>query len=459
MRIAILVIALVFICSCNDRSGITQMQAAIDNGEYAQMVALCEDFKGNPKRNISLELGLEKLKTAYSEERVAKNYFIEILSREESDQVLVKYGAATIIEHCDTIAFLNLVNNQSLTPGSQYLQHAFDIAYAPTCPRMLRFLSDLYLTQMQDAIDNHEYAQMVALCEDYEGIPKRNVALKLGIEKLKIAYGEELVAKNYFIEILSREESDPVLVQLGASAIMENCDTLAFLELVKTQSSILGSQYLQNAFDIDSGAICPIMQRYLHDLKLINYAIDDSIGLYQSDVHKIDEIISQKQSEFQTTIDRINEISDMSWKEYYFYVISSEGNNTYEVAKAKKGISQSLSYNYDNIKGTQEVQTSAFEIRHSILVTSSLDIGKGLYRFNAYKNGTQIVKNVDGFNQEWDIYRGVEPDKLDKEKKNLEKKKRKLRAEYKRLQKNRDIHSWRMSIFMATKKSYSNILN
>jgi hypothetical protein len=111
------------------------------------------------------------------------------------------------------------------------------------------------------------------------------------------------------------------------------------------------------------------------------------------------------------------------------------------------------------LKGKKDLPEDMFENRHVILITSSLDIGKGLYRFNAYKSGTQIINTKDGFTQEWDIYQGVEPDELKEETRNLEKEKLKLRAYYKTLQNKREIQGKRMSIFMNTKMSYSNIFN
>jgi hypothetical protein len=459
LRIAIPVIALVFIYACSDSSGITQMQAAIDNGDYTQMVSLCELYKNNPKRKIALELGLEQMKSAYNQELIARKYFSDILSRKEADWVLVEQGASAIIENCDTIAFLKLVETQSSIPGSEFLQNAFDISSGIICPSLQKHLNNLTLINMQAAIDNGDYTQMVSLCELYKNNPKRKIALELGLEQMKSAYNQELIARKYFSDILSRKEADWVLVEQGASAIIENCDTLAFLKLVKPQSSIPGSEFLQNAFDIGSGAICPIMQRYLHNLKLINYAIDDSIGFYQSDIHKIDAIISQKQSEFQTNMDRIKEIRDMSYKEYYFYVFSSVDKPRYEVAKVKSNYEWRVSSGYSDLKGKKDLPEDMFENRHVILITSSLDIGKGLYRFNAYKSGTQIINTKDGFTQEWDIYQGVEPDELKEETRNLEKEKLKLRAYYKTLQNKREIQGKRMSIFMNTKMSYSNIFN
>ena len=98
------------------------MQAAIDNGDYTQMVSLCELYKNNPKRKIALELGLEQMKSAYNQELIARKYFSDILSRKEADWVLVEQGASAIIENCDTLAFLKLVETQSSIPVSEFLQ-------------------------------------------------------------------------------------------------------------------------------------------------------------------------------------------------------------------------------------------------------------------------------------------------------------------------------------------------
>ena len=186
MRIAIPVIALVFIYACSDSSGITQMQAAIDNGDYTQMVSLCELYKNNPKRKIALELGLEQMKSAYNQELIARKYFSDILSRKEADWVLVEQGASAIIENCDTIAFLKLVETQSSIPGSEFLQNAFDISSGIICPSLQKHLNNLTLINMQAAIDNGDYTQMVSLCELYKNNPKRKIALELGLEQMKI---------------------------------------------------------------------------------------------------------------------------------------------------------------------------------------------------------------------------------------------------------------------------------
>ena len=266
-------------------------------------------------------------------------------------------------------------------------------------------------SSVQKSIDKKDYPKLVNLCEKYKDKPEKSIAVEMALEELKTVYDEQLVAKKYFIDILRRSESDVMMAEFAVSAINSNCDTTAFLNLMKKREPFPGSSYLQEAFeDYSSKESCDRINHYISVLSSINYSIDDTIKHYQEYMKGLEVSLITVEMANDIVVRRIEELS--TWRQYYFHIIAAHGDNQYEVIPVRKDVEYLISMQYSRYKGSETINANMFEKRHAILVTDSKDIGKGLYKFYAYKSGTIAVETNDGFTQDWVVYQSPESDKL-----------------------------------------------
>ena len=293
-------------------------------------------------------------------------------------------------------------------------------------------------SSVQKSIDKKDYPKLVNLCEKYKDKPEKSIAVEMGLEALSDVYGDQLISKKYFTDILRRSESEPLLVGYAVASILSNCDTISFLNLMKKREPFPGNSYLKSAFEKHSIAkSCDRMDQFLSVLSSINYAIDDTIKYSRAELDTIDAqslVIGMAKDNVSK---RVEEMS--AGRQYYFYVVAAntksayekqmsaydemiaagtpaagtpaaDDDNEYEVVPMKKDMEFLVNFRYSQLKGSEDLKANMFEKRHALLLTDSKDIGKGLYRFYAYKSGTKQIETTDGFTQDWDVLQHVEYD-------------------------------------------------
>jgi hypothetical protein len=266
-------------------------------------------------------------------------------------------------------------------------------------------------SSVQKAIDKKDYPGLVNLCEKYKAKPEKSIAVEMGLEALSAVYDDQLIAKKYFTDVLRRSESESLLVEYAVVSIVSNCDTISFLNLMKKREPFPGNSYLKSAFEKHSIAkSCDMMDQYLSVLSSINYAIDDTIKHYEEYIKGLEVSLIAVEMGNDNVARRVEELSTAG--EYYFHIVAAHGDDQYEVIPVREDLDYLISMQYSRYKGSETVKSSMFTKRHAILVTDSKDIGKGLYKFYAYKSGTTAVETNDGFTQDWTVYRGGDSGEL-----------------------------------------------